>query len=126
MQRFLNLKSLLASLEVDPATLSDPVKRMFIVEGDGLTANIATGVDKGNSLHTQPQHDELLVVLEGEAEFQVGDEQRHVSPGDLIFIPRNTLHGRVRTLTERWAVLSIYAPAFDRTKKNIRWDRDAS
>jgi len=126
VQQFLNLKKLLTSLEVDAATFSDPVKRMFIVEGESLTANIATGIDKGNSLHTQPEHDELLVVLEGEAEFRVGDEQMRVSPGDLIYIPRNTLHGRVRMLTERWAVLSIYAPAFDRTKKNIRWDRDAS
>jgi len=124
MEKFLNLKNLLGAMQFDPATETDPVKRMFIFDGEHLTANIATGVDAGNSLHAQPAHEEILVVLEGEAEFRVGDETRRVSAGDAIFIPRDTVHGRVRTFTEKWTVLSIYAPAFDRTKKNIRWERD--
>jgi len=63
-------------------------------------------------------------VLEGEADFRVGEETRRVRVGDIVFIPRDTLHGRVRTLSEKWAALSIYGPTFDRTLKNIRWERD--
>lgn len=120
MGNFLSIHKTLESLQIGPSTSADPVKRMFLFDGDHLTVNIASGIDMGNSLHTQPAHDEIIVVLDGEAEFRVGDETRRVGVGDIIFIPRYTLHGRVRTLSEKWAALSIYGPAFDRAKKNIQ------
>ena len=121
MNNFINVHEILQSLAIDPSTAGDPVKRMFIFDGEHLTANITTGGEAGSALHTQLAHDEIIVVLEGEAEFQVGDEIRHVAPGDIVFIPKNTLHGRVRTTTPKWAALSIYGPYFDRGKKNIQW-----
>jgi quercetin dioxygenase-like cupin family protein len=78
----------------------------------------------GNTLHTQPAHDEIVVILEGEADFQVGDEVRRVGPGDLVFIPRNTLHGPILRVADKLSALSVYAPFFDRSKRNIKWDRD--
>ena len=121
MNNFVNVREILKSLAIDPSTAADPVKRMFIFDGAHLSANIAIGGEAGRTLHTQPEHDEIIIVLEGEAEFQVGEEIRHVAPGDIVFIPKDTLHGRVRTTTPKWAALSIYAPHFDRSKKNIRW-----
>ena len=121
---FINLYEVMRSLQVDPSTAQDPVKRMFICDGEFLTANIATGGETGSAVHTQPSHDEIVIVLEGEAEFRVGDETRHIGPGDMVFIPRDTPHGRVQTTPPKWAALSIYAPFFDRSKKNIRWERD--
>ncbi len=59
--------------------------------------------------------------IEGEGEFRMGDETRQVEPGDFIFIPKNTLHGRVRTSTPSMSTLSIYAPFFDRKKENVVW-----
>src|SRR5215475_3999605 len=102
MSNFINFKQLLSSLAVDPTTANDPVKRMFICDGAHLTANISMGAEGGSALHTQPDHDEIIIVLEGEAEFQVGGETRTVGPGDMVFIPQDTLHGRVRTLTPKW------------------------
>ena len=96
MSNFVNVREILQSLAIDPITAADPVKRMFIFDGEHVTANIATGGEAGSALHTQAAHDEII-VLEGEAEFQVGGEIRHVAPGDIVFIPQNTLHGRVRT-----------------------------
>jgi quercetin dioxygenase-like cupin family protein len=125
MSNFINLKQLLGSLAADPSTANDPVKRMFIYDGAHVTANISMGAEGGSALHTQPTHDEIIVVLEGEAEFRVGDETKHIGPGDMVFIPQNTLHGRVRTLTPKWAALSIYAPFFDRKRSNIVWHREA-
>ncbi len=61
------------------------------------------------------------MVIEGEGEFRVGDETRQVGPGDFIFIPKNTLHDRVRTSTPTMSTLSIYAPLFDRKRENIVW-----
>jgi len=121
MELFLNFQKLLSDLQIDPDTANDPVKRMFIFEGAHLTANIASGTDSRKGLHTQPEHDELIVVLEGQADFRVGDDVRRVGVGDIIFIPRNTLHGRVRTHSDKWTALSVYGPHFDRARKNIEW-----
>ena len=121
MSNFVNIREALQSLEVDPSTADEPTRRRFIFDGTHLSANIATGGRDGSALHTQSAHDEVVVVLEGEAEFRVGDEIKVVSAGDVMFIPKNTLHGRVRTISPTWAALSIYAPYFDRSKKNIEW-----
>ncbi len=122
MSNFLNLNEIVRQFQTDPATQNDPVKRMFICDGESISANIATSSGDESKLHTQPDHDEIVVVIDGEAEFRVGDEIRRVGPGDFMFIPRNTLHGRVRTLTDSMSALSIYAPYFDRSKENIIWE----
>ena len=121
MESFLNLQKVLSDLRIDPDTANDPVKRTFLFDGTHLTVNIASGTDSRKGLHTQPEHDELIVVLEGQADFRVGEEVRRVGVGDIIFIPRNTLHGRVRTHSEKWAAISVYGPNFDRSRKNIEW-----
>ncbi len=123
MPNFLNLNEIEQQFQTDPATRNDPVKRMFICDGESISANIATSSGEGSKLHTQPDHDEIVVVIDGEAEFRIGDETRRVGPGDFMFIPRNTLHGRVRTLTDSMSALSIYAPYFDRAKENIIWEK---
>lgn len=124
MENFVNFAKLLRSLAVDPSTANDPVKRMFICDGVHLTTNISMGAEGGSALHTQPQHDEIIVVLEGEADFRVGEEVRRIGPGDMVFIPQNTLHGRMKTVSPKWAALSIYAPFFDRKLKNIVWQSE--
>lgn len=123
MSNFINLNEIVQRFQTDPATQSDPVKRMFICDGESITANIATSSGNESKLHTQPNHDEIVIVIEGEAVFRVGDEERRVGPGDFVFIPRNTIHGRVRTISDSMSALSIYAPYFDRTKDNIIWDK---
>jgi len=123
MTSFLNLNEIVKQFQTDPESVNDPVKRMFICDGESISANIATSSGQESKLHTQPDHDEIVIVIEGEAEFRIGDETRRVGPGDLMFIPRNTLHGRIRTITESMSALSIYAPYFDRDKENIVWDK---
>ena len=116
MSNFINLNEIVQRFHTDPATQNDPVKRMFICDGESVTANIATSSGDESKLHTQPNHDEIVIVIDGEAEFRVGDEVRRVGPGDFVFIPRNTIHGRVRTISESMSALSIYAPYFDRKR----------
>jgi quercetin dioxygenase-like cupin family protein len=122
MKGFLNLNEIVKQFQTDPESENDPVKRMFICDGESISANIASSSGKESKLHTQPDHDEIVIVIDGEAEFRIGDEIRRVGPGDFMFIPRNTLHGRVRTLTKSMSALSIYAPYFNRAKENIIWD----
>jgi quercetin dioxygenase-like cupin family protein len=124
MSNCVNLNVIVKNFQTDASTVNDPVKRMFICDMESMTANIASSSGDGSKLHTQPDHDEIVIVIDGEAEFRVGDEVYRIGPGDFVFIPRNTLYGRVRTITESMSALSIYSPFFDRTKENIVWEKD--
>lgn len=126
MTYFKNLNQIVESLETDESTKNDPIKRAFVFDGQHLTANVGIVRDSGNALHTQPDHDEILVIIEGNVDFKVGNETKRVSAGDLVFIPQNTLHGPVLEPGQRFAALSLFAPYFDRSRNNILWDRDSA
>ena len=123
MSNCVNLNEIVKNFQTDASTANDPVKRMFICDMESMTANIASSSGDGSKLHTQPDHDEIVIVMAGEAEFRVGDEVYRVGPGNFVFIPRNTLHGRVRTLTDSLSALSLYSPFFNRTTENIVWEK---
>jgi quercetin dioxygenase-like cupin family protein len=125
MTYFQNLEQIVESLQTDETTKDDPIKRIFVVEGTHLTANVGIVRDSGNALHTQKHHDELLVIIEGDVDFRVGNEVKQVSKGDLVFIPQNTLHGPILEEGQDFAALSVFAPHFDKSKDNIVWDRDS-
>ncbi|WP_223669625.1 cupin domain-containing protein [Kangiella shandongensis] len=125
MTYFQNLEQIVASLETDESTRNDPIKRTFVFDGEHLTANVGIIADSGNALHIQKNHDELLVIIEGNVEFKVGDETKSVKKGDLIFIPKDTLHGPILKEGQSFAALSVFAPHFDRMKNNIQWDKDS-
>jgi len=121
---FYRLKDALHGLGTDPATAADPIKRTFLFDGQDLSCNVNILEKSEDVLHLQPDHDEVVLVLEGTCGFRVGEETKRVAAGDLMFIPRNTVHGPIID-SGRVALLSIFAPFFDRTKKNIKWSRDA-
>jgi quercetin dioxygenase-like cupin family protein len=123
VSNFVNLNKALESMAADASTAAHPIKRMFIADGDFVSANLSILEESGDALHTQSSHDEIVVVLEGDVEFRVGAEKRRVGPGDFIFIPRNTVHGPIIEAGHRFAALSVFAPFFDRSKSNIAWER---
>lgn len=124
MTYFQNLDQIVESLEADESTKNDPIKRAFVFDGKHMTANVGIVRESGNALHTQNHHDEILVIIEGNVDFKVGDEVKKVSRGDLVFIPQSTLHGPILTEGESFAALSVFAPYFDRSPGNIVWDKD--
>lgn len=125
MTYFHNLDQIAEALEIDPSTKDHPIKRIFVIDGEHLTANVGIVRDSGNSLHTQKEHDELLVIIDGDVDFRVGEEIKEVKRGDLVFIPRDTLHGPILEEGQSFAALSIFGPRFDRSRTNILWDRDS-
>ena len=126
MSHFVNLHETVRSMKTDASTASQPIKRMFVADGEFMSANVSILEETGDAMHTQASHDEIVVVLEGEVDFRVGEESRRVGPGDLIFIPRDTVHGPIVRDGQRFAALSVFAPYFDRAEPNIRWERDRS
>ena len=87
-QYFHRLEDALHGLATDPATAGDPIKRTFLFDGQDLSCNVNILEDSVDVIHVQPNHDEIVLVLEGQCGFRVGEETRRVKAGDLMFIPR--------------------------------------
>jgi len=60
--------------------------------------------------HTHAGQDKLYVVLEGEAEIQVGDETQLVSAGAGAFAPSGVMHSVRNRGAKRLVVLAVLAP----------------
>ena len=72
----------------------------------GLYVLEAGGTDP-QSPHTE---DELYYVIEGRAVVTVGDEDRPVGPGSLVFVGATVPH-RFHHITERLVLLVAFGPA---------------
>lgn len=102
---------------------ASPVKPLARGEFAGAAVVRSSHADGG--LHRQPNHEELLVVIEGEGEFRVGDEVRSVRPGDFVFVPRNAVHGTISTKDASIAFLAILTPQFD-LANDVVWERNGA
>jgi mannose-6-phosphate isomerase-like protein (cupin superfamily) len=60
-------------------------------------------------LHVHHREDETFVILEGEAEFEVGDLRFRAGPGDVVFGPRGVPH-RFATGPEGCRLLFVMTP----------------
>ncbi len=55
MSNFINLNDTLRSMETDPSTARDPIKRMFVCDGEFMTANLAIVQASEDALHSRPR-----------------------------------------------------------------------
>ena len=68
-------------------------------------------LDAGATDPQQPhREDELYYVVSGSATITVGDEERAVAPGSLVFVGAGVAH-RVHDITERLELLVVFGPA---------------
>lgn len=66
---------------------------------------------KGHDVHTHPESDEVLHVIEGDGVQTVGDSGEFpVQAGDSIYIPRGTEHSTFNTGWRQLRLLAIYSP----------------
>jgi quercetin dioxygenase-like cupin family protein len=64
----------------------------------------------GPPLHIHTYQDEFFYIIEGEYQFQVGEDKYQMKSGDTIFLPRNIQHAFIQ-LTEKGRVIVSYVPA---------------
>jgi quercetin dioxygenase-like cupin family protein len=63
-----------------------------------------------HAAHAHAGQDKLYVVLEGDAEIQVGDEKQFVSAGAAAFAPSGVMHSVRNCGDKRLVVLAVLAP----------------
>jgi mannose-6-phosphate isomerase-like protein (cupin superfamily) len=72
----------------------------------GLYVLPAGGVD-GQQPHSE---DEVYIIMQGRGAIRVGDEDRTVGPGSVVFVAADVAH-RFHTITEDLSILVLFAPA---------------
>jgi quercetin dioxygenase-like cupin family protein len=71
-------------------------------------------IEPGGGLrpHFHTEHDEVIVFLEGEADFRLGEEVTTVRAGDVVSVPAGVVHATIRARTHVLLAAS-FAPGFD-------------
>lgn len=98
---------------IGPAELGAPPAGPVTVRSKNLvqTPNGTISVQMGDApKHTHAQSDEIQYILAGEGTFWLGDSARHVKAGDLIVVPRGTVHGGSVSTSGEFKALAIKLP----------------
>ena len=86
--------SVLGATELPPAAQGSSLQSKIVAATEGATIQVQIG--------TVPKHfhanaNEIQYVVQGQGKFWLGDSYKDVGPGDLIVIPKGTVHGGTTT-----------------------------
>lgn len=79
---------------------------------DENATSVLLWIKQGVKPHYHASHSEHVVVLSGKGTMRLGDEMLDIRKGDIIFIPKGTIHS-VQVKSRVLKVISIQAPEFD-------------
>ena len=99
-------------LKANPMKAGEQSQAIKVAEDDTTTMNVARfarGLDVKAHLHKT--HTETLYVIEGKIEMTMGGKTREYIPGDVIFIPMNTVHSAKIGNSGDLVALQILTPA---------------
>lgn len=82
------------------------------VEEPGVSIGLAVVKDRIRP-HYQKISDEIYYILEGEGEAFIGEESHHVKQGDVLSIPKGTVHSFINKGQEPCLILFSSGPRFD-------------
>lgn len=107
------LTNALAVAERDPDPADNLVTVTHVHHSDRSSTVVAV-IRPGGGLrpHMHRDHDEIIVFLQGEATFRLGEETRRVRANDVISVPAGVVHATVRAETE-CVLAAVFAPSFD-------------
>ncbi len=81
------------------------------VQGEHATVNIVTP-KTAMKPHYHATHEEIAYIIRGHGKMRLGDEVKPAKAGDVMFIPKKTIHTFIPE-SDDCIALSIFAPAFD-------------
>lgn len=83
------------------------------VYSDSLVSSFVILIRKEVRPHRHATHTEQVYILEGEGEMTLGERKFRIRKGDLVTIPKNTVHALKVLSPGPVKVLSVQAPFFD-------------
>ena len=104
-----------SSNEVMRAHPVDPAQGAAITEilrGEQASVNVWQITD-AMAPHLHRTHEEVIIVRSGRARARIGDRDVDLGPGDVLLVPKNTVHAARAIGEEPFVGVSVFAPAFD-------------
>jgi quercetin dioxygenase-like cupin family protein len=83
-----------------------------VLQGEHATVNVWQLTAKIPA-HFHREHEEIVIVQEGEGEVRLGDEMRRLKAGDVVLIPANVVHEVIATGDRPFRGISVFSPQFD-------------
>lgn len=83
------------------------------LHNDSLSSSFLIIIPKEVKSHYHAVHTEQVVVISGEADMMLGDQKIHIKAGDVIIIPKGTVHSVIVTSEDPLKIISVQAPYFD-------------
>lgn len=80
---------------------------------DSLASSFVIIIKKEVKPHKHLQHSEHVIVLDGTGLMRMDEKSFEIKKGDVVFIPKNTVHSVKSTGKQALKVLSVQAPRFD-------------
>ena len=76
-----------------------------------LLVRVTMPPGKGHAFHRHPNMEEIIYVVEGEAEQWVDRQKRTLTTGEIAHIPTNIVHGTYNDSDQPLVFLAILSPA---------------
>lgn len=95
---------------IEPGNLSTTNKSLF---SDSLASSFCIIIKSEVKAHKHLKHTEHVIVQSGEGVMKMNDKEFIIKPGDVIFIPKNTVHSVIVKGKKPLKVLSIQSPNFN-------------
>lgn len=111
----MEIVNLLTQMKKTPV---DPAVGIAVVAGvaePGVSIGMAV-VEKNIRPHYQKVSDEIYFVLRGQGRITVGAKARDLKEGDVVAIPKGTVHGFENTGAEPCLVVFASGPKFEADK----------
>lgn len=95
---------------IEAGNLSTTNKSLF---SDSLASSFCIIIKSEVKAHKHLKHTEHVIVQSGEGVMKMNDKEFIIKPGDVIFIPKNTVHSVIVKGKKPLKVLSIQSPNFN-------------
>lgn len=87
--------------------------RVVEVGRDTATSHHLVWIRDRERPHRHDRHDLFVVILRGHGAMRLGDEERSIGPGSILYVPRSTVHAFRNASSEPAVAYAVYTPAFD-------------
>jgi mannose-6-phosphate isomerase-like protein (cupin superfamily) len=103
----------LASLAARAPLPPDAGQRVVELARDTASSHHVVTIRDRETPHRHDRHDLLVVVLEGHGTLLLGEEERPVGPGSILWVPRGSVHAFRNLAGEPAVAYAVYLPGFD-------------
>lgn len=103
-------QNIISTDAIEPGNLSTTNKSLF---SDSLASSFCIIIKSEVKAHKHLKHTEHVIVQSGEGVMKMNDKEFIIKPGDVIFIPKNTVHSVIVKGKKPLKVLSIQSPNFN-------------